>query len=123
MISWTPTEAELGTNTFTLSLTDAAGNIRTESFNVKVAGDPLARIKLEIVDASGNNLSSVNVGDEFFLRLIGVDERNGVNVRGVFAAFADVLFDSDLVRTVPGSSIDYDSYVSRSNETVSFPTD
>ena len=109
LITWTPTEQQLGSNTFSLSLTDAAGNTRNESFSVEVAGDPLASIKLQIVDANGNEITSVDVGDEFFLQLIGVDERGAFDRRGVFAAFADILFDSDLVRTVPGSSIDYDT--------------
>lgn len=106
-IQWTPTEAQLGNNSFTLSLTDAAGNTRTESFDVAVAGAPLAEIRLELTDLQGNPISSVGVGDEFLLNFIGVDARRFTQP-GVFAAYADILFDSNLIQPVPGSSIEFD---------------
>ena len=107
IIQWTPTNAQLGTNSFTLEITDAAGNTRSESFDVAVAGTPLAEIRLELTDLSGNAISSVGVGDEFLLNFIGVDARSFTQP-GVFAAYADVLFDSNLVQPVPGSSVTYD---------------
>ncbi|KAA1259161.1 putative peptidyl-prolyl cis-trans isomerase [Rubripirellula obstinata] len=107
VIQWTPTAAQLGSNSFTLSLTDAAGNTRTETFDVAVAGTPLAEIRLELTDLQGNSISSVGVGDEFLLNFIGVDARRFTQP-GVFAAYADILFDSNLIQPVPGSSIEFD---------------
>ena len=109
VIDWTPTQAQVGTNSFDLSLTDAAGNVRNESFDVEVAAAPIVEIKLELVDLQGNPISSVAVGEEFLMRFIGVDARQFSFQRdGVFSAFADILFDSSLVQPVQGSAIDYD---------------
>ena len=107
LLTWTPNELELGPNTFTVAVTDLAGNTRTESFDVTVAGMPLAAIKLTITDLSGNELSSVQVGQEFLLNFIGVDTRIAFDRDGVFAAFADILFDPALVQPVAGVPIDF----------------
>lgn len=107
VINWTPTESQLGSNDFTVALTDAAGNVRTETFAVDVAAPPIAGVRLELTDTNGNVIDSVDVGQEFRLNLYGVDSRERLERRGVFAAFADVLFDGSLVRAVPGSSIEF----------------
>lgn len=108
LISWTPVEAQLGTNTFTIENEDVAGNIRTESFNVEVADTPLAGVRLEIVNSTGQVVSTIPNGEQFSLRMYGVDERNAFDRRGIFAAFADILFDPAFVRVVPGSVIAYE---------------
>ena len=107
VINWTPTEAQLGTNDFTVSLTDAAGNVRTETFSVDVASEPTAGVRLELTDLDGNVIDSADVGQEFLLNFFGVDQRERLDRSGVFAAFADVLFDGSLVRAVPGSTIEF----------------
>ncbi len=107
LITWTPTANQVGQNTFTIALTDAADNTRNESFNVEVVGEPLIAIKLQLTNLAGDEISGVNVGDEFLLNFIGVDTRNAFDRAGVFAAFADIFFDSSLVRPVPGSSIEF----------------
>ncbi len=43
------------------------------------------------------------------LNFIGVDARSGFDRDGVFQAFADILFDSSLIRPEPGSAIAYSS--------------
>ena len=115
VVTWTPTEAQIGANTFALELTDTAGNVRTESFEVSVAGEPIAEIRLTITDDDGNPLSAVQVESQFNLNLIGADLRTGTDPNvpeeqrnGIFAAFADILFNSSLVRPVPGSTIQFD---------------
>ncbi len=108
VIDWTPVESQVGANTFTIELVDAAGNVRSESFSVDVADAPLAEIKLELTDLQGTPITSVAVGQTFLLNFIGVDARSPFSRDGVFGAFADVLFDSSLVRPVPGSVIQYD---------------
>ncbi|TWU50499.1 putative bifunctional phosphatase/peptidyl-prolyl cis-trans isomerase [Rubripirellula tenax] len=107
VINWTPTTAQSGANTFSLSLTDAAGNVRTESFTVTVSGTPQAEIKLRATDLNGNAITSIAVGQEFFLEMIGVDAR-AFTKPGVYAAYADILFDGTLVTPVTGTPIDYD---------------
>lgn len=107
VINWTPTQGQLGANSFTVELRDAAGNVRSENFTVNVAGAPIAGVRLELTDLSGNPINSIDVGQEFVLNFYGVDERPRVDRGGVFAAFADVLFDGTLVRAVPGATIQY----------------
>ena len=101
-----PRKASWGSNTFTLELTDNAGNVRSESFNVEVAGEPLAEIRLEATDLQGTPISSIEVGQVFLLNFISVDARQFIKP-GVFAAYADILFDSALIRPEPGSVIDF----------------
>ncbi len=108
VIDWTPMQSQTGANTFSLQLTDAAGNVRSESFSVDVADAPLAEIKLVLTDLQGTPISSIAVGQQFLMQFIGVDAREIASQRdGIFAAFADILFDSSLVRPVPGSVIEY----------------
>ncbi len=109
VISWTPTQTHTGTNDFTVTLTDRAGNVRTESFSVTVAGEPLAGIKLEATDLNGNVITSLDVGDKFLLRFYGTDERERGSQGGIYAAYADVVFDGTLVRAVPGTTIDFET--------------
>ena len=107
LIVWTPTQTQIGNNTFTLELTDLAGNVRTESYTVVVGESPIAGIRLEVTDLDGNVVESVVAGDEFLLRMYGVDNRSAFDRRGVFAAYADILFNPSLVRPVPGSQIQF----------------
>ncbi len=107
VIEWTPAEEQLGNHTFDLELTDVAGNVRTESFSVEVGEEPIAGIRLELADLDGNVIDSVDAGGEFLLRMYGVDERSTFDLRGVFAAYTDILFNSELVRPVPDSTIEY----------------
>ncbi|TWT79129.1 putative peptidyl-prolyl cis-trans isomerase [Planctomycetes bacterium CA13] len=106
-IIWTPTASQVGDNTVDITLTDAAGNERSESFTIKVSGEPLAEVKLSITDLQGNAITKLQVGQKFLLNMSGVDNRTGDDLRGVFAAFADILFDSTIVRPVPGTSINF----------------
>ncbi|TWU10459.1 Ig-like domain-containing protein [Allorhodopirellula heiligendammensis] len=107
VINWTPSASQTGANPFTVTLTDKAGNVSTKSFTVDVAGEPLAGIKLEITDLNGNPVSSLDVGDKFLLKMYGTDERARANRGGIYAAYADIVFDGTLVRVVPGTSIDH----------------
>ena len=105
--TWTPTTTQLGTQSFNLALTDAAGNVRSETFAVTVAGEPLAGTRLEVANLAGNVVTSVAAGDEFLLRFFALDLRGNFDVRGVFTAYADILFDSTLVTPVTTTPIQY----------------
>lgn len=107
VITWTPTTAQLGENTFRFSLTDAAGNTRTETFNVSVAGAPRVEVDVELTDLNGNPITSIANGQEFLLNLVGVDARPFTKP-GVYAIYADILFDNTLIEPVPGSAIQFD---------------
>ncbi len=105
VLSWTPTAAQIGSQAVTVQLTNSAGNVQSESFNVNVAAAAVAGVDLVLVDSAGNPVTSVDVGDRFTLQFFGTDERPLAGLSGVFAAFADVLFDPSLVRVVPGTGI------------------
>ena len=108
VIDWTPNEAQLGSNSFTIELLDPAGNTRSESFNVLVAEAPVAEVRLELTDLQGNPITAIETGQEFLLNFIAIDARGMFEVDGVFGAYADILFDSNLVQPKPGSAITYD---------------
>lgn len=114
-IQWVPTQAQLGIQNFTLELTDRAGNTRAEAFTVSVAETPLAEIQLEVTDLQGNPIDSIEAGEEFLLRMFGVDNRPddaedpADELHGVFGAHADILFDGTLVAASGSSPIEYAS--------------
>ncbi|NND99557.1 MAG: tandem-95 repeat protein [Pirellulaceae bacterium] len=106
-ISWTPTTDQVGTNAFELTLTDAAGNVTTDSFSVVISGEPLVDIEALLLDSSGNEVTSIQIGDRFTLRLNAIDSRPSNQRGGVFAAYVDVLFDNTVIRPVPGAAITF----------------
>jgi len=109
VVSWTPTTTQIGTQTFTTTLTDVAGNVRTQNLSVTVAGVPLAGTRLEIANLAGTVVTSVAAGEEFLLRLYAQDLRGPFDRDGVFSAYADVLFDSTRVTPVTTTPIQYGS--------------
>lgn len=60
-----------------------------------LAGDTIAAIDLQVVDANGEPVSRIEVGDEFVLRGSAHDSREDGG--GVFAAYTDVTYDETLV--------------------------
>ncbi|WP_161604442.1 Ig-like domain-containing protein [Roseiconus nitratireducens] len=107
LIQWSPQASDLGDNVFTVSTTDIAGNTRTESFTVSVADEPKIEVKLVARDSDGNEITSLNVGDDFFLEFVGVDARSGFTRDGVYSLYADILFNSSIVRPQSDASIEY----------------
>jgi len=107
VISWTPTAAQLGAQSLTLTLTDLAGNVRTETFTVNVAAAPRAGTRLEVTDLQGNVITQIDPNQEFLLHFYATDLRAVLDRSGVFAAFTDILFDNTLVAPVTGTPIDF----------------
>lgn len=105
VLQWTPSESQVGTQTIVVELSDAAGNVRTQSFDVEVAEAAIAEVLLGVTDLDGNPIQSVTVGEEFLLTLAGGDARNALERQGVFSVFADVSFDADLVSPVGDTPI------------------
>ncbi len=94
-LSWTPTAAQVGLQQFAIVISDAAGNTRTQDLSVQVSSDALMAVRLDVTNASGTHLSSVDVGTDFQLKVIVQDLR--ANAEGVFAAFLDVIYNQQLV--------------------------
>lgn len=105
VVSWTPLTTQVGAQSFSLRLTDAAGNVTTTPYSITVTEAPLANFKIVLLDLNNNPLTSIAVGQNFKLQLIPQDLRNGISAAGVFSAFADLNYDKDLIELVGGSPI------------------
>ena len=90
IIRYTPPEDFLGEDVFTYFVGDLQAEVLVHVEGYP-GGDPLVRIRPEIIDANGNVVSTLHPGDEGTLRLYVEDLREDP-IR-VFAAFADVRFD------------------------------
>ena len=62
IIDWMPISEQLGPQTFTLELTDLAGNVRSDSFTVDVSEAPIAAVRIELTDLSGNPITGIAAG-------------------------------------------------------------
>ncbi len=110
IIRYTPNSGFSGTDQFTYTIQDARGVQSSAVVTVKVGAadaNDEAALRLDVTDLNGQPLgsSSVKVGDQFQLRGYVQDIRNpfGSN-RGIFAAYEDVLYSSNLVTPVASSS-------------------
>ncbi len=107
VISWTPTTAQIGAQTFTLGLTDAAGNSTTQQVSLAVSQEARVRMTLQVVDLSGNPITTVAAGQQFKVQVFVQDLRSGAAAKGVFSAFADVLFDSNVIEPIANNPISH----------------
>ncbi len=74
-LTWTPTAAQLGVQPFAIVISDAAGNTRSQDLSVQVTSDALMAVRLDVTNASGTHLSSVDVGTDFLLKVFVQDLR------------------------------------------------
>jgi len=93
-MTWTPTAAQVGTHTFDVVFTDAAGNTRSQAQNIQVRKEVLVRLRLEVTNASNNPVTQIQVGDTFKLRAFVQDVRD--NPTGVFSFYGDVEYSGAL---------------------------
>ena len=108
IVTWTPTSQQVGAQTFSIELTDLAGNVRSDSFTVNVAEPPVAAIRIDLTDLEGNPITGIAAGQEFLLKMVAEDNRAFIDRDGVYGAFADITFDESLIRPKPGTEIQYD---------------
>lgn len=104
-ISWTPTSGQLGSQPITLALTDAAGNVTEQNFTINVIEEPDIRILLNPVNSSGEPITTVGIGETFTVQVTLEDLRAGSAGTGVFAAYVDLLFDSNIIEPVATTPI------------------
>jgi len=107
IVNWTPTSQQVGAQTFSIELTDLAGNVRTDSFTVTVAEAPVAAIRIDLTDLEGNPITGIAAGQEFLLNMVAEDNRAFIDRDGIYGAFADITFDETLIRPKPGTAIDF----------------
>ena len=122
-IRYTPASGFGGTEFFTYTVRDAAG--KTSSANITVhtlegaRADDKVEISLSFTDLLGNAIPAVRQGDKFQLHVALTDLRDSADIPspgnpGVFAAYLDLLYNSNLVSTLPGitgSGFDFDVHV------------
>ncbi len=77
VISWTPTLSQVGAQSFTLGLTDTAGNTTNQQVSLTVAQQPRVRMSLQVVNANGTPLTTVAAGQEFKVQILVQDLREG----------------------------------------------
>ncbi len=98
VLSWTPTSAQAGTNTFSIVVTDAAGNTQTQAVSVNVEAVELMKYRLQFATTNGTPTSAVANGQSFVLQVYVQDVRAASTAaRGVFAAYLDVNYPQSLV--------------------------
>lgn len=99
--AWTPSVDDVGPNSFAVRATDQTGNSTTQSFTIDVQEPVVIQFRLEVTKdgqpLSANNL--VKTGDEILLSVFVDDVRMLSNPQdgGVFSAYLDVLYDSNIV--------------------------
>lgn len=108
VLDWTPTEAQTGAQAINLILTDAAGNATNQTFTITVAEQPDVRIALNVVDLQGQPITTVAPNEEFRVQVTIDDLRSSLDASGVFAAYADLEYDSAVIEPV---SVDPLSFV------------
>lgn len=106
-ISWTPTAAQAGDQSMVVTLTDAAGNSREQTYTINVGSDPKVTIRLEAVNASGDVITQLVPGQEFKVNVYGTDERSPLIAQQVFSLYTDLIFQADLAEAVAENPIEY----------------
>jgi cyclophilin family peptidyl-prolyl cis-trans isomerase len=125
-LAWTPTSAQLGTQSLTLKLTDAAGNVLDQAITINVIQQPRVRISLNAVDLNGLPLTTIATGQQFKVQVVVNDLRTGTAnpnaPTGVYAAYLDLLFDSNIIEPVATNPINYvDPYLNDTSGVTTTP--
>ncbi len=105
-VRYTPRPGFSGTEHFTYTISDAAGNISSATATVNLLpnsrNDDVVGFKIEFVDVVNNQpITDIQAGDEFLARVTVEDLRSPLDRSGVFSAFLDLLYTDELVAVVP----------------------
>src|SRR5690606_9994688 len=105
-VRYTPFGGFEGTDEFEYELMDSLGNTSRATVTVFVGdafAEDLVRYNVQFFDVSGTTpISTINVGQEFIVRVTVEDVRDDVPdaSKGVFQAFLDLLYDTSRVTLV-----------------------
>ncbi len=108
IITWTPTAAQAGAQSFTVVATDAAGNAATLPVSLTVSSGKVS-LTLTVTKPDGSALTSLAVGQDFVLHIFAKDLRTGTDAKGVFAVYQDITFDGTKA-TVTGPIVYTETY-------------
>ena len=115
VIRYTPNSGFEGTDQFRYVIRDDRGFESTATVTVSVGdstGDDQIELRLEVTDTNGNSIDEIEVNQPFQLRGFVRDIRAAGIDRGVFAAYQDILYSSNLVSTnnsatFPGFEVEF----------------
>ncbi len=107
VMAWTPEVNMIGAQSFTLNLTDAAGNTTTQEVSLNVTQQARVGMTLQVVDTNGAPITTVAAGQNFKVQVMVQDLRAGTAAKGVFSAFADLLFDSNVIEPIATNPISH----------------
>ena len=99
---YTPNTNFVGTDSFTYTVTDAQGFTSRATVTVQVGtqaqvqADDTVQLRLAVTDLAGQPIDEITVGSEFQLRGFVKDLRT-TSSAGIFAAYQDILYNSNLV--------------------------
>lgn len=120
--TYTPDAGFAGTDSFTYLANDGLLNSQPATVTVTVtepSGETQVRVRLETASAAGTPISSIGPGGTFVLNVY-VQDVSEIPRDGVFAAYIDVLYDSDLVSV--NGPIEYgEAYPNQQSGDVSVP--
>ena len=110
-LRYTPTRGFASTDFATYTVIDSAGNRSTAEITFHLLpgdrADDQVLFKLVATDLAGNPISSITQGESFKIDIIVDDLRSSsANITtdaGVYAAYADILFNAQLVSTTPNT--------------------
>jgi hypothetical protein len=101
VLRYTPNAGFGGTDIFQYTIEDATNQQSTATVTVHVqpgdASDDLVAFRLELTDTNNNPIAALGIGESFKLRVFVDDLRGSGALRGVGAAYLDVLFPFNLV--------------------------
>lgn len=106
---YTPRTDFVGTDQFTYEIQDSRGIRSTATVTLRVGdadADDIVRLNLRATDANGNEIDEIVVGQTFQLRGFVQDLRTAGPNLGIFAAYEDILYSSDLVSVNASSTND-----------------
>ncbi len=120
VITWTPIASQVGNQTFTLKLTDTAGNVTSQNLSMNVIQNPKLRMRLNFVATDGTPITSVQTGQQFKVQVLLSDLRGGTAAQGAFSAYTDLTFDSSVISPITTNPITHVSpYTGSKSGTVS----
>lgn len=108
-VRYTPRGGFAGTEQFTYTISDPAGNISSATVTVNLMPgarqDDVVAFGIQFLDV--NNLtpiSNIQAGDDFLARVTVQDVRAALSRTGVYSAFLDLLYTQELVSVVSDQS-------------------
>ncbi len=108
---YTPRADFVGSEQFTYTIQDTRGVQSRATVTVHVgdaSADDIVGLDLVVTDLNGTPIDQITAGSQFQLRGFVQDLRTGGANRGIFAAYEDVLYSSNLVSPVLSTTNDPD---------------